>query len=119
MVFRPVAPGEEIILHLGPLDDILTQVMEIFYPISVAGTIVIPSCDTVYNMGKMCRMVKEVKPTLVCGSAKMYEKMFHKLRSLQLSMSRLRKMLLDTSGTGSALTKLPHKLSVNVAELCS
>ena len=39
-IYRPIAPGEEVILHCGPLHDVTTLIVEILYPLSVSGTIV-------------------------------------------------------------------------------
>ena len=38
-----------MVLHCGPLSDISAQIVEVFYPLSVAGTLVIPACSTLYN----------------------------------------------------------------------
>ena len=51
--YRPANPGEEIVLHCGPMTDIATQIVEIFYPLSVAANIIIPGCDAVYNYNKI------------------------------------------------------------------
>ena len=72
---------------MGPLTNILTQVVEIFYMISVAGTIVIPPADTVFNDSKILTMIKQVQPTLIWATAKFYEKIFHQLRQERVLIS--------------------------------
>ena len=55
-------------INLCPLSDISSQIVEVFYPLSVAGTIVIPTCDTVFNHSKVFQVIREVQPTLIWGS---------------------------------------------------
>ena len=69
-----MGPGEEVILHCGPIHDVTTLIVEILYPLSVSGTIVIPPCDTLYNYAKTFKIMKQIHPTLIWGSSKFYEK---------------------------------------------
>ena len=66
-----MGPGEEVILHCGPLHDVTTLIVEILYPLSVSGTIVIPPCDTLYNYAKTFKIMKQIHPTLIWGSSKL------------------------------------------------
>ena len=93
-IYRPMGPGEEVILHCGPLHDVTTLIVEILYPLSVSGTIVIPPCDTLYNYAKTFKIMKQIHPTLIWGSSKFYEKMYHKLRNMHYSMSKIKKLIL-------------------------
>ena len=97
-IYRPMAPGEEVILHCGPLHDVTTLIVEILYPLSVSGTIVIPPCDTLYNYAKTFKIMKEIQPTLIWGSSKFYEKMYHKLWNMHYSMSKIKKLILGKKG---------------------
>ena len=91
---RPASPGEEIVINLCPLNDISSQIVEVFYPLSVAGTIVIPSYDTVFNQAKVFQVIQEVQPSLIWGSVRFYERIYQKLRNLLLSMSKVKKIIL-------------------------
>lgn len=91
---RPASPGEEIVLHCGPMTDIATQIVEIFYPLSVAANIIIPSSDAVYNYDKIFNIMREIQPTLIWGTSKLYEQIYHKLRNMHYSMSKIKKTIL-------------------------
>ena len=97
-------------INLCPLSDISSQIVEVFYPLSVAGTIVIPTCDTVFNHSKVFQVIREVQPTLIWGSVRFYEKIYQKLRGLLLSMSRVKKIILEWYSTQSKLGSVPHRL---------
>ena len=86
--------GEEVVLHRGPLSDISAQIVEVFYPLSVAGTIVIPACSTLYNYATTLAIMREVRPTLVWAPAHFYENMYHQLRNMHSSMSRIKRIIL-------------------------
>ena len=91
---RPAAPGEETVLNMNPLNNISSQIVEVFYPLSVAGTIIIPACHSVFNSSQVFSLVKELQPTLIWGSVRFYELMYHKLRALLFSMSKVKKIIL-------------------------
>ena len=86
--------GEEVVLHRGPLSDISAQIVEVMYPLSVAGTIVIPACSTLYNYATTLAIMREVRPTLVWAPAHFYENMYHQLRNMHSSMSRIKRIIL-------------------------
>ena len=104
--YRPANPGEEIVLHCGPMTDIATQIVEIFYPLSVAANIIIPGCDAVYNYNKIFNIMKEIQPTLIWGTSKLYEQIYHKLRNMHYSMSKIKKTILGLQSI--------HKLMLNI-----
>ena len=94
---RPASPGEEVVLNMAPLNDISSQIVEVFYPLSVAGTILIPTSESVFNSSKVFTLIRELQPTLIWGSVRFYEMMYHKLRALLLSMSKMKKIILGAS----------------------
>ena len=102
---------------MAPLNDISSQIVEVFYPLSVAGTIVIPSCDSVFNHDKVFSLIRELQPTLIWGSVSFYEKMYHKLRNLLFSMSKMKKIILGQWLVVAVMVLLIHVLRRVVQQL--
>ena len=86
---RPAAPGEETVLNMNPLNNISSQIVEVFYPLSVAGTIIIPACHSVFNSSQVFSLVKELQPTLIWGSVRFYELMYRGLHSHPRGVERV------------------------------
>ena len=53
-------PGEEIIVSLSHLSHISAQVIDIYYIISVAGTIVFPGFESIHKDDKFWEVFQEV-----------------------------------------------------------
>ena len=57
---RTPSPGEEVMLSFLPLAHISTQLMDIYYMISVAGTTVFPGTDILHNQEHFFAALEEV-----------------------------------------------------------
>merc|ERR1719192_621652 len=60
-------------------------------------------------------LVKELQPSLIWGSVRFYEMMYHKLRALLLSMSKMKKIILEwysSTNSSEGLAKVPHKFAM-------
>ena len=57
----PPAPGEEVVVSLFPLSHVSTQVIDIYYIISVAGTTVFPGYDVAHKDDKFWEVLLEVR----------------------------------------------------------
>ena len=58
--FSPPSPGEEVILSFSPLCHVSTQVIDIYYMISVAGTTVFPGSDIFNQQELFWKVMAEV-----------------------------------------------------------
>lgn len=61
------APGEEVILSFLPLSHISTQLIDIYYIISVAGTSVFTNRDILHNQQHFFEALEEIQPSVVYG----------------------------------------------------
>ena len=59
-LFSTPSPGEEVILSFAPLCHISTQVIDIYYMISVAGTTVFPGYEGIHKDEKLWEVFLEV-----------------------------------------------------------
>merc|ERR550539_2119241 len=98
---RPPAPGEEVVLSLFSLSHISNLMLDVYYILSVAGTSVFPGYDVLkVNKDKeLWELLAEVHPTLLYGTAAIYEKIYHRLASLYQEKTGVQKFLIDWSSS--------------------
>ena len=59
-IFSPPAPGEEVVVSLSPLSHVSSQVIDIYYIISVVGTTVFPGYEGLHKEDKFWEVFLEV-----------------------------------------------------------
>ena len=98
----PVA-GEEIVMSYLPHSNIAAQLTDIFYTISVAGTLAFAASDE-FDQESMLSdddaffsAVEEINPTVFFGPPSVYERMYHRLRLMKRSTSGVQHLVLDWS----------------------
>lgn len=91
------APGEEVILSFLPLSHISTQLIDIYYIISVAGTAVFTNTDILHNQQLFFEALEETQPSILYGPPVIFERIFHKLVSMRRSVSGVEKFFIDWS----------------------
>ena len=60
-ICSPPAAGEEILVSLAPLSHISSQVIDIYYIISVAGTTIFPGYERIHKDEKLWEVFLEVR----------------------------------------------------------
>ena len=102
--------GEEIVMSYLPMSQIAVQISDIFYTISVAGTIAFAVNDTVDEYAilssddDLFEAVTEIAPTVFFGTPAVYERIYHCLREMKRSTSGFQRLVLDW-GTGALKNK--------------
>lgn len=81
---RLPSPGEEVVLSFLPPCSIASQTIDIYYTMSIAGTL----CFTDdYESDAFFDALAEVKPTCFFATPETYERIYHKFRELRRNMS--------------------------------
>ena len=96
---RMPIPGEEVLLSIHPYSGIAAQIIDIYYTMSIAGTLCI-ICDHDICFGpqnKLFDAIAEIQPTVFFAPPSLYEHIYHRLRSTKRQMSGIQKVLLDWS----------------------
>ena len=98
----PVA-GEEIVMSYLPHSNISSQLHDIYYTISVAGTLMFAASD---EFNQECILtdddaffsaVEDINPTVFFGPPFVYERMYHRLRLMKRATSGVEHLVLDWS----------------------
>jgi len=118
----PPCPGEEVILSFSPLCHVSTQVIDVYYMISVAGTIVFPGSDIFNQQELFWKVMEEVQPTILYGPPVIFERIYHKLKNVRRSMSGFKKFFVDWSNSqirekhGDCVTPHPERRLGNIPQ---
>jgi len=126
--FNPTpSPGDEVMISFLPLAHISTQLIDIYYLISIAGTSVFPATPILHSQERFFAALKEVRPTVVYGQPVVFERIYHKLVEMRRTLSGLQKSIMDWScgrlmgnqqehiipQTDSKLGNIQHKIVKN------
>jgi len=96
--FNPTpSPGDEVMISFLPLAHISTQLIDIYYLISIAGTSVFLPTDILHNQEDFFAALEEVQPSVLYGPPVIFERIFHKLVTMRRSVSGLQKFFIDWS----------------------
>jgi len=90
-------PGEEILMSYLPLSHISTQMVDVYYLMGVAGTLVFPGTNVLHDTENFFTSIKEVQPTILYGPPVIYERIYHRLIQLRRSASGVERFFLDWS----------------------
>ena len=91
---RMPIPGEEVILSYLPYCQVAAQIIDIYYAISVAATLVFSSSNVIQDSDSFFRAILDVKPTILCGPPRMFEKLYYRLIDITYTDSALQRFLL-------------------------
>jgi len=118
----PPAAGQETLVSLAPLSHVSSQVIDIYYIISVAGTTIFPGYEGIHKDEKLWEVFLEVHPTLVYGSPSIYEKIYHRLFNMRQDSSGVEKFFIDWSNMqirekhGECVTPEPERKIGNIPQ---
>ncbi|XP_023330627.1 very long-chain-fatty-acid--CoA ligase bubblegum [Eurytemora carolleeae] len=94
---RSPAPGEEVLISYLPLSHISTQILDIYYCMTVAGTLVFPSSNILHDGDMFFQEIKTIQPTILYGPPVIFERIYHRLVQLRRSVSGVERFFLDWS----------------------
>lgn len=102
---RLPSPGEEIILSLLPASSVTAHILDIYYTMSIAGTLCFYDEDILNDMSSFFDAVASVQPTVFCASPHIYERIYQRFRENRRQMSGFQKLFLDWS---SSTVRMKH-----------
>lgn len=96
--------GKESLVSYLPLSHVAGQMIDIFLPITLAGTVYFADRDAL--KGSLVKTLVDVQPTLFLGVPRVYEKMREKMMSIAAESGTIKRML----GTWAKGVTLQHHI---------
>jgi len=99
-------PGEEVIMSYLPHSEIASQTIDIFYTMSIVGTLSFPGEDMDVNndTSHFFEAISEIQPTVFFGPPSAFERIYHHFREMKKHTSGVSRLILDWSN-GALKTK--------------
>jgi len=106
---RTPMPGEEILLSYLPLSHISTQILDIYYMLGVAGTLVFPTQNVFHEAERFFDEIKEVEPTIMYGPPVIFERIYHRLVQARRNVTGVERFFLDWTNNAEARHHSPDR----------
>lgn len=98
---RLPAPGEEIVMSYLPHSEIASQTLDIFYTMSIVGTLCFPDeeVDVLTDTSAFFDALADIQPTVFFGPPAAFERIYHRFRDMKRHTSGMQRLILDWSNS--------------------